>query len=350
MKMKNLIDIKSSTFPKNQLNSKKSKIEENSKVSSPRKSEEKNQKEKEEPKKEEPKKVEEIKKEEKEKEKNENPNKSKEKAVDLLKNIFGATKNEATLKEIYKSIETGKNFEMSALKNPPKLEEESKDNIDLIPLKKQLVNYPLSAIGLLRCDYGNGIVMYGTGTLINLNMVITCAHVLYSPVLKRRCESAMFYLNLSKGKYLDSCKVETFVTPDEYEINQNEKYDYALCVLGEDIGKKGGFLGLCSYNEKEDKTGYIYGYSSKKSSNNFLSSFKTDINEYEILGVKSSLRYIEDDKILIYVGNKTKIGQDGSPIFKIIDDLEKEKNKIIENEKIKENEKNKEKEKNQENK
>ena len=39
------------------------------------------------------------------------------------------------------------------------------------------------------------------------------------------------------------------------------------------------------------------------------------------MGVKSYLRYIEEEKIIIYVGNKTKIGQDGSPIFKIIDDF-----------------------------
>ena len=306
----------SSTHPKKTSNLPLSKIEENSKNNSSIK----------------PIKIKEIKNEEK-KEDVENQNKSKDltprqltkdKVIEKFK-VLVETKNESTLKEIYKSLETAKNFEMSVLKNPPKLEE-SKGILGLNILQKQKVNYPLSAIGLLQCNYGNGLTMYGTGTLINLNMVLTCAHVLYSPILKKRCESATFYLNLSEGKYLDSCKVETFVTPDEYEISQNEKYDYALCVLGEDIGKKGGYLGLCIFNEKEDKTGYIYGYSNKKSTNNFLSSFKTNVNEYEIMGVKSFVRYIEEEKILIYVGNKTKIGQDGSPIFKIIDNLEKDKN------------------------
>ena len=310
---------------------------------------------KEEPKKEE--KKEEEKKEDQNKKENVPRLSIKDKTVDIFMNILKTTKNESTLKEIYKSLETAKNFEMSALKNPPKLEQ-SKGILGLNLTKKQEVNYPLSAIGLLKCDYGNGLTMFGTGTLINLNMVITCAHVLYSPILKRRCESATFYLNLSDGKYLDSCKVETFVTPDEYEIGQNEQFDYALCVLGEDIGKKGGFLGLCTYNEKEDKTGYIYGYANKKSTNNFLSSFKTDVNEYEILGVKSVLRYIEDEKIIIYVGNKTKIGQDGSPIFKVIDDLEKakieaelknlDKDKDKGKEKDKNNDKDKDKEKEKE--
>jgi len=336
--MKSLFGVlkKPSLFQKNQTISQNSKPEEESKNQSTKKPEE--IKDSEQPKKEE------QKQEEKNEEKNEDINKSKDKdksperrlsvkdkTIDIFKNILKETKNESTLKEIYKSLETARNFEMSSLKNPPKLKE-PKGLLGNI-LQKQIVNYPLSAIGLLKCDYGNGLTMFGTGTLINLNMVITCAHVLFSPVLKRRCESATFYLNLSEGKYLDSCRVETFVTPDQYEIEQNEQFDYALCVLGEDIGKKGGFLGLCTYNEKEDKTGYIYGYANKKSTNNFLSSFKTDINEYQILGVKSYLRYIEDEKILIYVGNKTKIGQDGSPIFKVIDDLDKEKIKKEEEEK-----------------
>ena len=336
--MKGLIGAlnkKPSLFQKNQAISQNQKPEEESKNEIQKKTEE--IKENEQPKKGEQK---EEKKEEKKEDINANKDKGKspkhrqsvkDKTVDIFKNMLKTTKNESTLKEIYNSLETARNFEMSALKNPPKLEE-PKGLLSSV-LQKQPVNYPLSAIGLLKCDYGKGLTMFGTGTLINLNMVITCAHVLYSPILKRRCESATFYLNLSEGKYLDSCKVETFVTPDEYETDQNEKFDYALCVLGEDIGKKGGFLGLCTYNEKEDKTGYIYGYANKKSTNNFLSSFKTDINEYEILGVKSYLRYIEDEKILIYVGNKTKIGQDGSPIFKVIDDLDKEKFKIEEEEK-----------------
>ena len=297
-----------------------SKKEENSKNESPKKSI----------------KIKEEQKEEDGQNKNITP---RNKAIDTFKQMLKTTKNESTLKEIYKSLETSKNFEMSALKNPPNLE---KPMLGLNILQHQKVNYPLSAIGLLQCNYGNGLTMYGTGTLINFNMVLTCAHVLYSPILKKRCESAIFYLNLSDGKYLDCCKVETFVTPDEYETNLDEKYDYALCVLGEDIGKKGGYFGLCVFNEKEDKTGYIYGYSNKKSTNNFLSSFKTNVNEYEIMGVKSYVRYIEEEKILIYVGNKTKIGQDGSPVFKIIDFSEKDKKK-----EKKDNEKSKDEEKNE---
>ena len=293
--------------------SKNSKPEENSKNESPDKSKE----------------IKEEKKEEQDKNKNTSQRKSiKDTTTNLFSNLFKMSKNDRTLEQIYESLKTLKNFEMSELKNPPKFEGATTGFLGLSLLQqKTQVNYPLSAIGLLKCDYGNGLTMYGTGTLINLNMVLTCAHVLYSPILKRKCESAMFYLNLSNGKYLDSCKVETFVTPDEYEISQNEQYDYALCVLSEDIGKKGGYLGLCIYNEKEDKSGYIYGYSNKKSTNNFLSSFKTELNDYEIMGVKSFVRYIEDEKTLIYVGNKTKIGQDGSPIFKVIDDVKKEENK-----------------------
>ena len=266
------------------------------------------------------------------------------KSLKFFKNLMIAPKNESTLKEVYQSLETIKTFEMSFLKNPPKFSDDRLiigiDNKEQKqPKKTKHVNYPLSAIGLLKCDYGNGLILYGTGTLVGLNMVLTCAHILYSPILKRRCNSAIFYLNLSEGKYLDESEVETFAIPDEYEIQSNELYDYALCVLKEDLAKKGGYLGICPFDDKEDKTGYIYGYCNVKSTRNPSSSFKTKMDEYEIMGVKSSLRYIEEEKNLIYVGNKTKEGQDGSPIFKVIDDVKKiEKEKNIGNENKKEDE------------
>ena len=169
-------------------------------------------------------------------------------------------------------------------------------------------------------------------------MVLTCAHILYSPILKRRCTKVTFFLNLSEGKYLDESEVETFAIPDEYELKSNDLFDYALCVLKDNLAKKGGYLGICAFNEKEDKNGYIYGYSNIKSTRNYAMSFKTQIEDYEIMGVQSSLRFIEEEKVLIYVGNKTKEGQDGSPIFKVIEDVKKdEKEKNIKNPKKKEN-------------
>ena len=266
--------------------------------------------------------------------------KRKSLTLKYFKKLALAPKNEATLKEIYQSLETLKTYEMSTLKNPPNFKDESLhiDNKEQNKKSKH-VNYPLSAIGLLKCDYGDGLVMYGTGTLVGLNSVLTCAHILYSPVLKRRCNKATFYMNLSNGKYLDESDVETFAIPEEYEIQSNELFDYSLCVLKEDLAKKGGYLGICPYEEKEDKTGYIYGYSNIKSSQNYISSFKTKMEDYEIMGVKTSLRYIEDEKVIIYIGNKTKEGQDGSPVFKVVDDIKKNEN---------ENDKNKEKGKKEE--
>ena len=291
----------------NQNNNQNSKKElENSKVDSPKKEEIKDDKEK----------------------------KGKYKSLKFFRNLILAPKNKATLKEIYQSLETKKNYEMSTLKNPPVLSNEklSSDNKEQNKKVKH-VNYPLSAIGLLKCDYGDELIMYGTGTLVSLNMVLTCAHILYSPILKRRCNKATFYMNLSNGKYLDESDVETFAIPDEYEFNSNELYDYSLCVLKEDLAKKGGYLGICPYDDKEDKIGYIYGYSNVKRSRNYSSSFKTEIEDYEIMGVKTSLRYIGEEKILIYVGNKTKEGQDGSPIFKVIDDVKKIEKENVKNEK-----------------
>jgi len=272
----------------------------------------------------------EIKKENNENSKvDESPKKEIPKGIKLFKNLLSTPKNVSTLEEIYASLETEKAFEMSKIKNPPNFSDE---RIILanqgINKKVKHVNYPLSAIGLLECDYGNGLIVYGTGTLIGLNYVLTCAHILYSPVLKRRCNRAIFYMNLSNGKYLDESEVETFAIPVEYESNIIEKYDYGLCVLKEDLAKKGGYLGICCYEDKEDISGYLFGYSNIKSTRNFVSSFKTNRDEYEIMGVKTSLRYIEEDKSLIYIGNRTKEGQDGSPVFKVIDDLEEEYKRI----------------------
>ena len=265
----------------------------------------------------------------------------KRKSLMFIRRLLNPPKNTSTLQEVYQSLETNKTFEMSTLKNPPNFSDdriymENKEEEEQ-PKKKKHVNYPLSAIGLLKCDYGNGLIVYGTGTLISLNMVLTCAHVLFSPILKRRCNKVTFYMNLSNGKYLDESDVETFAIPDEYEYNsQDEQHDFALCVLKEDIGKKGGFLGVCTYDEKEDKNGYIFGYANIKKTRNFVSSFKTKMTEYEMMGVKTSLRYIEEEKELIYVGNKTKEGQDGSPIFKVVEDVKKHVNeKLSDKEKIK---------------
>ena len=288
----------------------------------------------------------EIKKENNENSKiEEHPKKELPKEIKIFKKLFSTPKNVSTLEEIYKSLETEKAFEMSKIKNPPNF---SDDRLILsnqeANKKMKHVNYPLSAIGLLQCDYGNGLIVYGTGTLIGLNYVLTCAHILYSPVLKRRCNSAIFYMNLSGGKYLDESEVETFAIPDEYESSTLEKYDYGLCVLKQDLAKKGGYLGLCCFEDKEDISGYLFGYSNIKSTRNFVSSFKTNMDEYELMGVKTSLRYIEEDKSLIYIGNRTKEGQDGSPVFKVIDDLEEEYKRIKEKNEKEEKEK-KEKEK-----
>ena len=89
----------------------------------------------------------------------------KYKSLKFFKNLMIAPKNKATLKEIYQSLETIRNFEMSTLKKPPNYLDDNL-NIENKEQNKKLkhVNYPLSAIGLLKCDYGNGLIIYGTGT------------------------------------------------------------------------------------------------------------------------------------------------------------------------------------------
>ena len=234
----------------------------------------------------------------------------------LNKRKLEEEKNKTTLSSIYKSIETENKLEMSLIKYPPGFQDE-KLYLGNFLTKEKYVNYPLSAIGLLRCDYGNNVYIFGTATLINNNMIVTCAHILNSPIYKTKCNSAKFFLNLYNGKTLGESEVKSFAFPNEYIISYNEEYDYALCVLKQDLGKIGGYLGICTYDEKINKKGYLYGYANQKSTKRFVSSFQSEIEEYEMMGVETSLRYVEDEKNVIYVGNKTKEGQDGSPLFMI---------------------------------
>ena len=117
MALKNIIN--SSIESKNQNNNKNKEQKILKKNISISKEEEKNEDEK----KKEVKKEEEKKDNKKEEEKKEPPKSIKDN-IGLFKNMFITNKNKATLEEIYKSLETGKNYEMSTLKNPPKFEEE----------------------------------------------------------------------------------------------------------------------------------------------------------------------------------------------------------------------------------
>ena len=241
---------------------------------------------------------------------------------------------EKILHDMAVSLETKNNLYMSELQNVPNIsllknnynveigsfymkneekEEEKKSEQE----KKQKVNYPLSAIGLLKCDYGNGFFIYGTGTLISSSMVITCAHILYNPIMKKKAENVTFYMNLNNGFFLNESHVDTFVYPETFETNENNiEDDYGVCILHSNLGEIGGFLGICPFDKDENLSGFFYGYVNTNIKKYFDSNVDA-LKYFNIQGIEMDIRLDETGKKLIYVGVNTKNGQDGSPIFKI---------------------------------
>ena len=243
---------------------------------------------------------------------------------------------EKILHDMAKSLETKNNLYMSELQNIPNIsllknninveigsyymkneEKEEEQKSENNQQEKPKVNYPLSAIGLLKCDYGNGFYIYGTGTLISPSMVLTCAHILYNPVMKKKAENVTFYMNLNNGLFLNESHVDTFVYPETFEMKDNNiEDDYGVCVLHSNLGDVGGYLGICPFDKEENLNGFFYGYAIGNIKKYFDSNVDV-LNFFNIQGVEMDIRLDESEKKIIYIGVNTKNGQDGSPIFKI---------------------------------
>ena len=282
---------------------------------------EEEKKEEEEKKKEEEKKEEEKKKEEEIKKEKE---KEKEIKTEEEKKILAISQNNEILKNINHSLETTNKLQMSGLKFPSSPNEynskihniENQKNEEIKNIPK--LNYPLSAIGLLKSDFGKGYFLYGTATLIAPEIILTCAHNIYSPVLKKKAEYITFYMDLTNGVYLKESQVETFVYPDEYEYENKENFDFAICLLKQNLGLIGGYLGLCPYDKEKNSNGFFYGYVNNKI-DNYYESFRCELGDYNIKGRNLELRLDSKEEFLLYLNGNTFNGQDGSPIFKIKD-------------------------------
>ena len=257
------------------------------------------------------------KKEEEEKKKKEEEIKQK----NLLQNTLT---NDELLPNINRSIETTDKLRMSRLKYPslpndliPRLENiNNKKEEKKIEIQKPILNYPLSAIGLLKSDFGNGYFLFGTATLIGPSVILTCAHNLYSPILKRKAQYMTFYMDLTNGKYLKDSQVEYFVYPDEFEIDNKGIYDYGICILKSNLGLIGGYLGFCIYDKENNHNGFYYGYVNSKKEN-YYESFRSHLEDYNIKGCNMELRLDSKEEYLVYVNDHSFNGQDGCPIFKI---------------------------------
>lgn len=248
--------------------------------------------------------------------KKEKPNPQTEKQVILNDIINPDNESLNILNQIQRSIKTVNPLTMSVLSNPPGTVSEPEQKTSS-QLNKE-INYPISSIGLLKSDFGSGIILFGTATLISQNCILTCAHLLYNPILKKQIITATFYLDLHNGIPLRECQVENFTYPDEFEPEGKKNYDYAICVLQSPLGNIGGFMGIAPYDEKENKKGFFFGYSNpkKEGDKNALSN-PSKIEDYIMMGNEVEVRYDSENEFLLYVGVNTFNGQDGSSLFKI---------------------------------
>ena len=231
------------------------------------------------------------------------------------KKIF---QNNEILENINQSLETKDKLRMSELKFPISSEDLnliSQNTKKVNEQKQTLINYPISAIGLLKSDFGKGYFLYGTATLIGPDIILTCAHNVYSPVLKKKAEYITFYMDLTRGQFLKESQVETFVYPDEYEFEKKENYDYAICLLKDNIGVDGGYLGICPFDKENNKKGFFYGYVNSRI-DNYYDSFRCKLEDYNIKGYNMELGFDTKEEFLLYLNGYTLNGQDGSPIFK----------------------------------
>ena len=271
-------------------------------------------------------KLEEEKKEEKKKEEKKEEEKKKENKNEsqIVKNLISSisSQNNYIIQNLSHSLETKDKLRMSALKFPlPSddfnkiLKNNTKAKKENENEKKTLINYPISAIGLLKSDFGKGYFLYGTATLIAPDIILTCAHNVYSPVLKKKAEYITFYMDLTNGHFLKESQIETFIYPDEYENDKNEIYDYAVCLLKDNIGMDGGYLGICPFDKENNKNGYFYGYVNSRI-DNYYESFRCKLEDYNIKGCNMELSYDSKEQFLLYLNEHTFNGQDGSPIFK----------------------------------
>ena len=262
-------------------------------------------------------KKEEIKKEEKKEEEKKKENKNESQ---IVKNLISSisSQNNYIIQNLSHSLETKDKLRMSELKFPISSEDLnliSQNTKKVNEQKQTLINYPISAIGLLKSDFGKGYFLYGTATLIGPDIILTCAHNVYSPVLKKKAEYITFYMDLTNGHFLKESQIETFIYPDEYEFEKKENYDYAICLLKDNIGVDGGYLGICPFDKENNKKGFFYGYVNSRI-DNYYDSFRCKLEDYNIKGCNMELSYDSKEQFLLYLNEHTFNGQDGSPIFK----------------------------------
>ena len=168
--------------------------------------------------------------------------------------------------------------------------------------------YPYCCIGLVRGELG-GERYFGTGCLINGNVVLTAAHNIYCRKLKQEGTKLTFSpgINGMEGR---ECKVKRYRYHEQYreekDIDEARKHDIGVLVLEEDLGNEYGWIGIDSSdkNTKGVEQVELCGYPVDKR------------EEGEFTMWKESGKYEASQNFLNY-RISTEGGNSGSPLLKI---------------------------------
>jgi V8-like Glu-specific endopeptidase/GTP-binding protein EngB required for normal cell division len=185
---------------------------------------------------------------------------------------------------------------------------EGKPSTDLRTRVANVRQYPYSTICLIRSGFANGISAEGTGALIGLNMILTCAHVVWDTDGKE-ATTIEVYLKLQGW-----CSHDIIPEVSSYHYIESASHtafrdgnDVALIILKQNVGAYIGHLTMEVLDDEalaSIKQVTVCGYPGDKYND------KSGYNMYECSGkVKPQLNNMLSYEI------DTNSGESGSPVF-----------------------------------
>jgi V8-like Glu-specific endopeptidase len=170
--------------------------------------------------------------------------------------------------------------------------------------------WPYCANGVVIVKFNETTYLYGSGTLISNNHVLTAAHILYIKeddyLVPAR---SIRYLPAIDGNilYFSEPTVTRTYIPEEYITSEVNDYssDYALLVLDRNLANETGNYGVRAVKkaELEAKNIGVFGYPKEKIQDNY----------YEMWGAEGLGEVSEDGEFIVY-DMDTSQGQAGAGV------------------------------------